>query len=56
MEPCSLNGVKDKRGILHRRFALLALAVKSDYNSATVLDIKESRGRIKEDLHFARIA
>ena len=55
MEPGPVNGVKDKRGILHRRLSLLALAVKSDYNPATVLDIKESRARIKEDLLFVRI-
>jgi len=51
-----MNGLKGHRGILHKREASLALAVKNHYNPAAVPDTKESRGRIKEDLYFSRIA
>jgi len=40
---------------LHKRKALLASAVKNDYNPAAVLDTKESRGRIKEYLSSPKI-
>jgi hypothetical protein len=49
-----VHGLKNNRGTVHEREALLALAAKNDYNPAAVLDIKESGERIKEDLHFSR--